>query len=95
MGLVPLLVEEIFNILRRLNKKEHVGMLLAEQNAVMVLEYAEYGYVMENGRVVLDGDAETLKDNADVKEFYLGLTAVGKKSYRDVKHYHRRKRWRA
>ena len=95
MGLAPLLVEEIFNIIRRLNQEEKVGMLLAEQNAAMALDYAEYGYVMENGRVVLDGDAETLKDNADVKEFYLGLTAVGKKSYRDVKHYHRRKRWLA
>jgi len=95
MGLAPLLVEEIFNIIRRLNKEEHVGMLLAEQNAAMALKYAEYGYVMENGRVVLDGAAEKLKDNADVKEFYLGLTAVGKKSYRDVKHYHRRKRWLA
>ena len=95
MGLAPLLVEEIFDIIRRLNKEEHVGMLLAEQNAAMALQYAEYGYVMENGRVVLDGDAETLADNADVKEFYLGLTVVGKKSYRDVKHYHRRKRWLA
>jgi branched-chain amino acid transport system ATP-binding protein len=95
MGLAPLLVEEIFNIIHRLNKEEHVGMLLAEQNAAMALKYAEYGYVMENGRVVLDGAAEKLKDNADVKEFYLGLTAVGKKSYRDVKHYHRRKRWLA
>jgi branched-chain amino acid transport system ATP-binding protein len=95
MGLAPLLVEEIFSIIQRLNKEEKVGMLLAEQNAAMALNYAEYGYVMENGRVVLDGKAETLKDNADVKEFYLGLTAVGKKSYRDVKHYHRRKRWLA
>ena len=95
MGLAPLLVEEIFNIIHRLNKEEHVGMLLAEQNAAMALKYAEYAYVMENGRVVLDGAAEKLKDNADVKEFYLGLTAVGKKSYRDVKHYHRRKRWLA
>ncbi len=95
MGLAPLLVKEIFNIILRLNKEEKVGMLLAEQNAAMALNYAEYGYIMENGRVVLDGDAETLKDNADVREFYLGLTEVGKKSYRDVKHYHRRKRWLA
>jgi branched-chain amino acid transport system ATP-binding protein len=95
MGLAPLLVAEIFNIIKRLNEKERVGMLLAEQNAAMALNYAEYGYIMESGRVVLDGNAETLKDNADVREFYLGLTAVGKKSYRDVKHYHRRKRWLA
>ena len=95
MGLAPLLVTEIFNIIKRLNEEEKVGMLLAEQNAVMALNYAEYGYIMENGRVVLDGDAATLRENADVREFYLGLTAVGKKSYRDVKHYHRRKRWLA
>jgi branched-chain amino acid transport system ATP-binding protein len=95
MGLAPLLVEEIFNIIRSLNQEQKVGMLLAEQNAAMALEYAEYGYIMENGRVVLDGDSEILKDNADVREFYLGLTEVGKKSYRDVKHYHRRKRWLA
>ncbi len=95
MGLAPLLVKEIFNIIQRLNKEERVGMLLAEQNAAMALKYADYGYVMENGRVVLDGDAKVLRDNADIKEFYLGLTAVGKKSYRDVKHYHRRKRWLA
>ena len=95
MGLAPLLVEEIFNIIKRLNEEEKVGMLLAEQNAAMALNYADYGYVMENGRVVLDGEAATLRENADVREFYLGLTAVGKKSYRDVKHYHRRKRWLA
>jgi branched-chain amino acid transport system ATP-binding protein len=95
MGLAPLLVTEIFSIIKRLNEEERVGMLLAEQNAVMALNYAEYGYIMENGRVVLDGDAATLRENADVREFYLGLTAIGKKSYRDVKHYHRRKRWLA
>ena len=94
MGLAPLLVEEIFNIIRKLNQDENVTMLLAEQNAAMALDYAAYGFIMENGRVVLDGEADTLKDNADVKEFYLGLTGVGKKkSYRDVKHYKRRKRW--
>ena len=93
MGLAPILVEEIFEIIQRLNKQEKMGILLAEQNAAMALDCTEYGYVMENGRVVLDGDAETLRENPDVKEFYLGLTAVGKKSYRDVKHYHRRKRW--
>jgi len=95
MGLAPLLVQEIFDILVELNKKEKVAMLLAEQNANMALQYADYGYIMENGRVVLDGDAATLKDNADVREFYLGLTEVGKRSYRDVKHYKRRKRWLA
>jgi branched-chain amino acid transport system ATP-binding protein len=95
MGLAPFLVQEIFEIVVRLNKEENVAMLLAEQNANMALQYATYGYIMENGRVVLDGDSDTLKDNADVREFYLGLTAIGKKSYRDVKHYKRRKRWLA
>jgi len=95
MGLAPLLVQEIFEIIVQLNEKENVAMLLAEQNAIMALNYAQYGYIMENGRVVLDGDAEILKDNADVREFYLGLTEIGKKSYRDVKHYKRRKRWLA
>jgi len=95
MGLAPLLVKEIFEIIVRLNREEKVAMLLAEQNAAMALQYARYGYVMENGRVVLDDEAEILKDNADVREFYLGLTDLGKKSYRDVKHYKRRKRWLA
>jgi branched-chain amino acid transport system ATP-binding protein len=95
MGLAPLLVQEIFDILSRLNEKENVSMLLAEQNASMALQFAQFGYIMENGRVVLDGDSETLRDNADVREFYLGLTDIGKKSYRDVKHYKRRKRWLA
>ena len=95
MGLAPLLVQEIFDIIVRLNKEEKVAMLLAEQNASMALQYADYGYIMENGKIVLDGDAETLKGNEDVREFYLGLTAIGKKSYRDVKHYKRRKRWLA
>jgi branched-chain amino acid transport system ATP-binding protein len=95
MGLAPLLVQEIFEIIVQLNEKENVAMLLAEQNAAMALQFAKYGYIMENGRVVLDGDSETLRDNADVREFYLGLTEIGKKSYRDVKHYKRRKRWLA
>jgi branched-chain amino acid transport system ATP-binding protein len=95
MGLAPLLVQEIFDIIVKLNREAGVAMLLAEQNANMALNYATYGYIMENGRVVLDGDAATLKDNADVREFYLGLTEIGKKSYRDVKHYKRRKRWLA
>jgi branched-chain amino acid transport system ATP-binding protein len=95
MGLAPLLVREIFDIVVRLNKEEGVAILLAEQNASMALQFATYGYVMENGRVVLDGDSHTLQDNEDVREFYLGLTEIGKKSYRDVKHYRRRKRWLA
>jgi branched-chain amino acid transport system ATP-binding protein len=95
MGLAPMLVEEIFDIVVRLNRDENVSILLAEQNAAMALEIAQYGYVMENGRVVLDGDSQVLKDNEDVREFYLGLTEIGKKSYRDVKHYKRRKRWLA
>jgi branched-chain amino acid transport system ATP-binding protein len=94
LGLAPLLVEEIFEIVRRINKEEGVSILLVEQNATMALELAEYGYVMESGRIVLDGDSEKLKGNEDIQEFYLGLSAVGqRKSYRDVKHYKRRKRW--
>jgi len=94
MGLAPLLVAEIFEIIDRLNREEKVSVLLAEQNAAMALRLARYAYVMENGRVVLDGDAAAISANEDVKEFYLGLTAVGRrKSYRDVKHYRRRKRW--
>ncbi len=95
MGLAPQLVEEIFEIVHRLNDKEGVSFLLAEQNVTMALRYARYGYVLENGRVVMDGDAETLRENEDIKEFYLGLSASGRKSYRDVKHYRRRKRWLA
>ena len=95
MGLAPLLVQEIFDIVVRLNQEEKVAILLAEQNAAMALQVARYGYIMENGRLVLDGDANTLRDNEDVREFYLGLTEIGKKSYRDVKHYRRRKRWLA
>jgi len=94
MGLAPMLVGEIFDIVSRLNREEKVAILLAEQNAAMALRITEYGYVMENGRIVLDGDAKTLSENEDIKEFYLGLSGVGqRKSYRDVKHYHRRKRW--
>jgi branched-chain amino acid transport system ATP-binding protein len=94
LGLAPLLVHEIFDIIGRLNRDERVTMLLVEQNAVAALRIADYGYVMENGRIVLDGDADKLRTNADVREFYLGLTEVGRrKSYRDVKHYRRRKRW--
>jgi branched-chain amino acid transport system ATP-binding protein len=94
MGLAPLLVAEIFEIVTRLNHEEGVAVLLAEQNAAMALRVARYGYVMENGRIVLDGDARTISENEDIKEFYLGLTGVGqRRSYRDVKHYRRRKRW--
>jgi len=94
MGLAPLLVAEIFEIVSRLNREENVAVLLAEQNATVALRYAQHGYVMETGRIVLDGDAKTISDNEDIKEFYLGLSGVGaRKSYRDVKHYRRRKRW--
>ncbi|MBI3454049.1 MAG: ABC transporter ATP-binding protein [Rhodospirillales bacterium] len=95
MGLAPQLVEEIFDIVRQLNEKEHVSFLLAEQNTNIALRYAHYGYILENGRVVLDGSGEELRQNEDVKEFYLGLSGSGRKSYRDVKHYKRRKRWLA
>jgi branched-chain amino acid transport system ATP-binding protein len=94
LGLAPLLVEEIFDIITRLNRDEKVAILLIEQNATMALDIAQYGYVMENGRIVLDGDSSTLRDNEDIQEFYLGLSRVGqRKSYREVKHYKRRKRW--
>jgi len=94
LGLAPMLVKEIFDIVARLKRAEGVAVLLAEQNATMALQVAQHGYVMENGRTVLDGDAKTISENEDIKEFYLGLTGVGqRKSYRDVKHYRRRKRW--
>jgi branched-chain amino acid transport system ATP-binding protein len=96
LGLAPIIVEEIFEIVRRINNEEKTSALLVEQNALAALELADYGYVMENGKVVLDGPAEKLRDNQDVQEFYLGLSDVGmQKSYRDVKHYKRRKRWLA
>jgi len=95
MGLAPQLVEEIFEIVVRLNKEQNVSLLLAEQNTNMALRFAHYGYILENGRVVLDGKADDLRQNEDVKEFYLGLSASGRKSYREVKHYKRRKRWLA
>jgi len=93
MGLAPTLVEEIFEIVKRLNENEGVSFLLAEQNTNVALRYAHYGYDLENGRVVMDGDAAKLRENEDIKEFYLGLGASGRKSYRDFKHYRRRKRW--
>ena len=93
MGLAPQLVEEIFEIVRDLNEKEGVSFLLAEQNTMVALRYAEYGYTLENGRIVMDGEAASLRENEDVKEFYLGLSSGGRKSFREVKHYRRRKRW--
>ena len=93
MGLAPQLVEEIFEIVKMLNEQEGVSILLAEQNTMIALKYADYGYILENGRVVMDGDAAGLRENPDVKEFYLGLAGEGRKSFRDVKHYRRRKRW--
>jgi branched-chain amino acid transport system ATP-binding protein len=95
MGLAPQLVEGIFDTVKRLNEQEGVTFLLAEQNTNVALRYATYGYILENGRVVLDGDAASLRENEDVKEFYLGLSSSGRKSYREVKHYKRRKRWLA
>ena len=94
LGLAPLLVEEIYAIIERFNREHNTAVLLVEQNVRIALSIAHYGYVMENGRVVLDGNGDFLKNNEDVKEFYMGLSAMGtKKSYREVKHYKRRKRW--
>jgi len=96
LGLAPLLVQNIYEIIQRICAEQKMAILLVEQNVRAALGIADYGYVMENGRVVLAGPAETLRDNEDVREFYLGLSAVGsRKSYRDVKHYRRRKRWLA
>jgi branched-chain amino acid transport system ATP-binding protein len=93
MGLAPQLVEEIFEIVKKLNEEQRVSFLLAEQNTNIALRYAKYGYILESGRVVLDGEAAALRDNEDVKEFYLGVAGEGRKSFKDVKHYKRRKRW--
>jgi len=95
MGLAPQIVEEIFEIVKDLNAKEGVSFLIAEQNTNMALKYATYGYIMETGRIVMDGEAKSLRENEDVKEFYLGLSEGAKKSFRDVKYYKRRKRWLA
>ena len=96
LGLAPLVVQEIYEIIQKINAEQKMGILLVEQNAIAALDIADYGYVIENGRVVLEGPAARLRDNEDVREFYLGLSAVGsKKSYREVKHYRRRKRWLA
>lgn len=94
LGLAPLLVQEIFQIIKRINQEQGTTILLVEQNAFMALQIADYAYIMENGRVVLEGTPEVLRENPDVREFYLGLTEVGqRKSFREVKHYKRRKRW--
>jgi branched-chain amino acid transport system ATP-binding protein len=93
MGLAPQLVEEIFEIVKDLNQKEGVSFLLAEQNTNIALRYADYGYILENGRVVMDGEAAKLRENDDVKEFYLGLSTGGRRSFREAKFYRRRKRW--
>jgi len=95
MGLAPQIVEEIFEIVSDLNARERVSFLLAEQNTTIALRYASYGYILENGRVVMDGAAAALAANEDVKEFYLGLSSGARKSFRDIKHYRRRKRWLA
>jgi branched-chain amino acid transport system ATP-binding protein len=93
--LAPQLVAEIFEIVVKLNKEQGVSFLLAEQNTTVALKHAHYGYILENGRVVLDGTADALRGNEDVKEFYLGVSGSGRKSFKDVKHYKRRKRWLA
>lgn len=95
MGLAPQIVEEIFEIVKDLNSREGVSFLLAEQNTMVALRYADFGYILENGRVVMEGHAADLAANEDVKEFYLGLSTAGRKSFKDVKHYRRRKRWLA
>jgi branched-chain amino acid transport system ATP-binding protein len=95
MGLAPQIVAEIFEIVKDLNSKEGVSFLLAEQNTNVALKYADYGYILESGRVVMDGQAADLASNEDVKEFYLGISSGERKSFRDVKSYRRRKRWLA
>jgi len=95
MGLAPQIVEEIYEIVKNLNQKEKVSFLLAEQNTNLALRYADYGYILENGRVVMDGVAADLATNEDVKEFYLGISSGARRSFKDVKHYRRRKRWLA
>jgi len=95
MGLAPQIVEEIFEIVKELNAKERVSFLLAEQNTMVALRFADFGYILENGRVVMEGSAKHLSSNEDVKEFYLGISAAGRRSFRETKHYRRRKRWLA
>jgi branched-chain amino acid transport system ATP-binding protein len=94
LGLAPMVIESIFGVIRRLKEEQHLTVLLVEQNAALALDIADHGYVMENGRIVLEGPADSLRQNSDIKEFYLGLNDAGaRKSYRDTKHYRRRKRW--
>jgi branched-chain amino acid transport system ATP-binding protein len=94
LGLAPLLVAEIFRVIQQLRAQQEISILLVEQNARLALSVADYAYVMDNGRIVLDGPADELVENEDIKEFYLGLNQLGeRKSYREVKHYKRRKRW--
>jgi branched-chain amino acid transport system ATP-binding protein len=95
MGLAPQLQEEIFEIIKKLNQQEGVSFLLAEQNTNIALRYATYGYILESGRIVMDGVAKDLRENEDVKEFYLGVGGEGRRSFKNVKHYKRRKRWLA
>jgi branched-chain amino acid transport system ATP-binding protein len=95
MGLAPQIVEEIFSIVQDLNQNEQVSFLLAEQNTTIALKYADFGYILENGRVVMEGAASELAANEDVKEFYLGMSSAGRTSFRDMKFYRRRKRWLA
>jgi branched-chain amino acid transport system ATP-binding protein len=95
MGLAPQIVEEIFGIVQDLNQNEQVSFLLAEQNTTIALKYADFGYILENGRVVMEGAASELAANEDVKEFYLGMSSAGRTSFRDMKFYRRRKRWLA
>jgi branched-chain amino acid transport system ATP-binding protein len=95
MGLAPQIVEEVFSIVKDLNQKEEVTFLLAEQNTNVALRYANFGYILENGRIVMEGEAKELANNEDVKEFYLGVSGAGRKSFRDMKFYRRRKRWLA
>ena len=93
LGLAPLLVKELFKIIERINRIDKITILLVEQNADIALSIGSYGYIMENGKVVLEGSCAKLRENEDVKEFYLGISAEGKKSFKNVKHYRRRKRW--
>jgi branched-chain amino acid transport system ATP-binding protein len=95
MGLAPQIVEEIFEIVRNLNADDKVSFLLAEQNTMVALRFADFGYILENGRVVMEGNAKALSDNEDVKEFYLGISSGGRQSFRETKNYRRRKRWLA
>ena len=93
LGLAPLLIKSLFEAIKVINQEQKIAILLVEQNANIALKVASHGYIMENGRIVMDDTAEKLRENEDIKEFYLGLSNVGKRSFRDIKHYRRRKRW--